>query len=156
MTDINECSEKSSGCTQMCTNTVGSFTCHCNIGYYLLADGRTCNGKFTVFNLLYAMTIDINECATNNGGCEQLCYNEVGYHYCKCSPGYQLNADNFSCVGMFYNFKVKCDVSYIDIDECSTNTSNCNQLCNNTVGGYTCGCNTGYKLASDNRTCSGK
>ena len=52
------------------------------------------------------------------------------------------------------------DVHYItatltDIDECSNSTLNCTQLCNNTRGGYTCGCITGYKLASDNRTCFG-
>ena len=43
--DINECVEGTSGCTQNCTNTVGSFQCSCKNGYMLLEDKRTCNGE---------------------------------------------------------------------------------------------------------------
>ena len=34
----------------------------------------------------------------------------------------------------------------LDIDECTTNTDNCdiNATCTNTVGNFTCTCNTGY------------
>ena len=31
--------------------------------------------------------------------------------------------------------------------------SGCTQICNNTSGGFTCSCNTGYELSSDNKTC---
>ena len=34
--------------------------------------------------------------------------------------------------------------------------SDCEQICNNTVGSYTCSCNNGYSLNSDGRNCSGK
>ena len=44
-TDINECSEGTSGCAQVCTNTIGSYNCSCNQGYHLEIDGQTCNGK---------------------------------------------------------------------------------------------------------------
>ena len=44
-TDINECVEGTSGCTQNCTNTVGSFQCFCKKGYMLSEDKRTCNGE---------------------------------------------------------------------------------------------------------------
>ena len=33
--------------------------------------------------------------------------------------------------------------------------SDCEQICNNTVGSYTCSCNNGYSLNSDGRNCSG-
>ena len=33
--DINECDVSNGGCEQLCTNTVGSFTCSCNIGNLL-------------------------------------------------------------------------------------------------------------------------
>ena len=45
----------------------------------------------------------------------------------------------------------------IDINECANDDDNdCNQLCSNTAGSYTCYCNTGYELQSDGATCVGK
>ena len=45
-----------------------------------------------------------------------------------------------------------------DIDECRMGTSNCSQTCVNFEGGFTCGCEHGCLLDTDNRTCipSGK
>ena len=43
--DINECSGGSHGCSQICTNTIGSYTCSCNSGYRLGSNGRTCIGN---------------------------------------------------------------------------------------------------------------
>ena len=43
--DIDECSDRTDGCSQICTNTVGSFTCGCNTGFQLNSDGATCNGE---------------------------------------------------------------------------------------------------------------
>ena len=42
--DTDECVLGVSGCAQMCTNTVGSYTCQCNIGYLLSTDNRGCDG----------------------------------------------------------------------------------------------------------------
>ena len=44
-TDIDECSEGISGCTQLCTNTIGSYRCTCQYGYQLGIDNHTCLGK---------------------------------------------------------------------------------------------------------------
>ena len=45
---------------------------------------------------------------------------------------------------------------FIDIDECANNTLNlCEQTCINTQGSFMCACNTGFKLNSDETTCSG-
>ena len=43
--DINECTEGSASCPQMCINTISSYICSCNTGYRLASDGRTCNGE---------------------------------------------------------------------------------------------------------------
>ena len=45
---------------------------------------------------------------------------------------------------------------FLDIDECSTKTDNCNALatCTNTDGSFTCACNTGY--TGDGVKCAGK
>jgi hypothetical protein len=42
--DIYECHENTDGCGQMCSNTLGSYTCSCNIGYRLDTDRHACNG----------------------------------------------------------------------------------------------------------------
>ena len=43
--DIDECSDRTTeNCTQICTNTNGSFICECNTGFQLDNDGVTCNG----------------------------------------------------------------------------------------------------------------
>ena len=32
----------------------------------------------------------------------------------------------------------------------------CQQICQNTVGSYTCDCNDGFMLGTDERSCNGK
>ena len=41
---------------------------------------------------------DINECAVNNGGCNQRCVNTAGSFKCVCNSGYTLDG-KLSCVG---------------------------------------------------------
>ena len=87
------------------------------------------------------MHTDVNECATNNEGCDHVCTNSVGSFQCSCNSGYSLAADGTTCV---------------DIDECELNTDNCQQTCLNIAGGFTCSCNSGFALNSDGRTCDGE
>eukprot|EP00731_Ephydatia_muelleri_P028213 Em0019g1086a len=230
-TDVNECLTNNGGCAQICTNTVGNFTCSCNTGYSLGADARSC--------------LDVNECLTNNGGCAQICSNTNGSFRCSCNPGYSLGADAMSCEvtcttgsirlagGTAQNGRVEvcnngswgtvCDdlwdntdatvacrqlgygsgvalsfayygqgTGFIwlddvgcvgtearlwdcanrgigihncahsedasvqcstDVNECLTNNGGCAQICTNTVGSFTCSCNTGYSLGADARSC---
>lgn len=44
--------------------------------------------------------IDINECVSNNAGCEQKCFNEDGGYKCECEGGYRLADDQHSCQGI--------------------------------------------------------
>lgn len=45
----------------------------------------------------------------------------------------------------------------LDIDECLNETANiCQQICQNTAGGYQCGCTLGYVLTIDDVTCERK
>ncbi len=41
----------------------------------------------------------------------------------------------------------------VDIDECSGTAHGCDHICTNTLGSYTCDCNSGYRLATDERGC---
>ena len=48
--------------------------------------------------ILYTHT-DINECAINNGGCEQNCENDIGDYNCTCFNGYTLDNNGYNCTG---------------------------------------------------------
>ena len=43
--------------------------------------------------------VDIDECEVNNGGCEQICENTNGTHYCSCKYGYELSTNRSHCDG---------------------------------------------------------
>ena len=47
--------------------------------------------------------IDINECQSSNGGCEQSCMNTLGSFVCSCDSvsGYTLGSDGLSCRGSY-------------------------------------------------------
>ena len=49
--------------------------------------------------LIYFLFQDVDECAINNGGCEQVCNNTIGSFLCKCVTGYQLDENGFNCSG---------------------------------------------------------
>ena len=51
---------------------------------------------------LHFLALDINECDSENGGCEQVCTNSVGSFQCSCNYGFFLEPNNFNCSGMFY------------------------------------------------------
>ncbi len=53
----------------------------CDEGYEMGADG----------------CVDVDECATDNGGCAQTCVNADGAFECACSDGYALNEDGLNC-----------------------------------------------------------
>ena len=85
--------------------------------------------------------VAIDECSSNNGGCDHICTDTAGSFECSCNTGYALTADGLTCM---------------DTDECQLNTDNCQQTCTNTAGGFTCSCNSGYTLNGDGRTCDGE
>ena len=55
--DVDECADENDGCSQTCTNTIGSFICGCHSAIYTLEiDGITCNGMqklYIAFNHTY-------------------------------------------------------------------------------------------------------
>ena len=55
-TDQNECDQGNGGCSDICSNTEGSFECSCNVGYQLAEDNLTCIGLFTFY--LFILLLD--------------------------------------------------------------------------------------------------
>ena len=56
-TDINECKSRKGGCHHRCTNTEGSFQCHCKQGFSLNTDGTTCRGIVSIVELYFFCSI---------------------------------------------------------------------------------------------------
>ena len=50
----------------------------------------------------------------------------------------------------------KTDIFIPDIDECDADNGDCDHLCENTDGSYTCSCRDGYSLGNDDHSCIGK
>ena len=44
--------------------------------------------------------IDINECLTDNGGCNYTCTNIPGSYLCDCSTGYNFDPIKLNCTGI--------------------------------------------------------
>ena len=42
---------------------------------------------------------DIDECATNDGGCAQTCNNTDGSYTCSCLDGYSSTDNGITCIG---------------------------------------------------------
>ena len=49
--------------------------------------------------LIISFNADIDECATNNGGCEHNCTNAIGSFNCSCGTGYELDGNGLNCTG---------------------------------------------------------
>uniref|UniRef100_A0A7N5ZUD6 Fibrillin 2b n=1 Tax=Anabas testudineus TaxID=64144 RepID=A0A7N5ZUD6_ANATE len=114
--DINECQVMPDLCRNgQCINTIGSFRCHCNVGYKTDFTATSC--------------VDMDECALSPKPCNFLCKNTEGSYLCSCPRGYTLQPDGKTCK---------------DLDECSTKQHNCQFLCVNTIGGFTCKCPPGF------------
>ncbi|MBN2802783.1 MAG: hypothetical protein JXR91_06790 [Deltaproteobacteria bacterium] len=65
-----------------CVEQKGELNCECNDGY--TGDGISCD--------------DIDECETDNGGCEQICINDEGASHCECNTNYILSEDSLGCI----------------------------------------------------------
>ena len=111
-----------------CIDTFGSFHCDCNNGY--TGDGVDC--------------INIDECGTDVHNCHSkaTCLDIIGSFRCSCNKGYSGNG-------------VEC----ANVDECMNGNHLCNQICEDNSpttqnqAMYTCKCQNGYRLQSNEVTC---
>ena len=112
--DIDECATNSHNCEQTCVNIPGGFSCECLPGYTPV-DETACAGKeledttltlympklltdYSQCCCFISVTIDVNECETLNGGCQQTCTNTDGSFFCNCTEGYELEMDGTTCL----------------------------------------------------------
>uniref|UniRef100_A0A8C5I4Y5 Fibrillin-2-like n=1 Tax=Gouania willdenowi TaxID=441366 RepID=A0A8C5I4Y5_GOUWI len=162
--DINECQVMPDLCRNgQCINTIGSFRCHCNMGY---------KTDFTA-------TSYMDECALSPKPCNFLCKNTEGSYLCSCPRGYTLQPDGktckdldecstkhhncqFLCVNTIGGFTCKCPPGFtqhqtacIDNNECSSQASACGDRasCVNTPGSFNCECSKGFSLDTTGIEC---
>ena len=107
--------------------------------------------------------IDINECFEEIDECNQVCSNSAGSYICSCNPGYQLSANQKTCVGKnviilhdWHQSPYSRHHPSTDINECADSNGGCNQTCINSDGSYVCLCGSGWLLNADNHTCDGE
>jgi hypothetical protein len=157
------CAEANGGCDPLvtCAESDGEVRCGaCPSGYDdVNGDGTRC--------------ADIDECASDNGGCHPTlgeCRNTEGGHFCRCMDGYNGNGVvctlNAPCTGPGNcDARASCEdidgvsrcvcasgyegngASCADIDECALGRDDCDtspRACVNEAGGYRCQCPIGY------------
>ena len=107
-----------------------------------------------------SVSSDINECAQNSTICSHICVNTRGDYFCSCFDGYQLIEGTNQCTGTVAILAKNITVAIgnffftVDVNECEE-VNDCQQLCKNTEGSYTCSCREGFTLNTDNITCDG-
>ena len=59
-----------------------------------------------------SISIDINECSVNNGGCAQNCINTNGSYHCECNVGFVSVNDGTQCYGKLI-FHIILYIAYV-------------------------------------------
>ncbi|KAB0351307.1 hypothetical protein FD754_016164 [Muntiacus muntjak] len=121
-------------------------------------------------------------CAQGGHGCQHQCVSAPGTFHCACNPGYQLAADNKSCVALDLcterdrgcghhcvsipgSYFCRCRAGFVlrqdqrscrAIDHCSFGNHSCQHDCVSTFGGPQCRCREGYDLLPDGRSCQAR
>jgi fibulin 1/2 len=123
-------------------------------------------------------TCDVNECDVNNGGCSDVCINEIGSFFCGCSnENERIGEDGKTCaldscinengecaqhcISKLDGSSCYCDDEFevfdgkqcIDFDECSSGYNGCSFDCENLTPGFRCLCPEGFILDSDMQSC---
>ena len=82
---------------------IGALACHLMVPTAMVRKFNKIYGTRLV-HLVIVKFLDINECQTSNGGCEQVCANTVGSFECSCNQGFSLSSDGANCNGKFRKF----------------------------------------------------
>ena len=48
------------------------------------------------------VSVDINECDNDNGGCAHTCINQPGSYQCQCDVGFNSESNGMNCTGNLF------------------------------------------------------
>ena len=82
----------------------------------------------------YFVTTDYNECAIDNGGCDQICINTIMGQKCECDEGYSLDSDGSSCIANAQCIDGVCECLNGFVDENSSGSGSGSATTVNCVG----------------------
>jgi len=91
--DVDECSLSKCDANAVCSNTEGSFTCACNIGFS--GDGLNCTDIKPFEQAMKKYLSSRDNC--KNSGCQHQCVDTLFSFKCVCDSEYRLGGDGKSC-----------------------------------------------------------
>lgn len=155
-TGKQSCEINRGGCEHFCHQDSETIRCSCKEGYRLDEDGLSCSLK--------------NRCRGDT--CEYQCVMGPTGYSCKCPDGFRLDANRRDCSDIDEcqsrtcvhlcntqgSYKCMCTNGYQmvdgacrDIDECVH--SRCEHGCSNSMGSFSCYCESGFTLSEDLQSC---
>jgi hypothetical protein len=154
-TDIDECAEFGTQICRhgICKNTIGSFSCQCDIGYTKDDSQRDCRGNWPYIlpNLLFAALNNFLENIIRKSNVSLLHSN------CEKGCGFLQVTQRILSPTWYIQWFFIANVFLSDMNECVEIEGYCsNGTCTNTVGGSICECTTGFTLSPSGDKCIGE
>ena len=152
--DKDECAAGTDTCgaTELCVNNLGSHSCVCGDGAVDVGV-KVCQCKVGFeFNAAYNC-VDVDECLKGTKTCGDYgtCVNAPGNATCTCPSWMVLSAGVCCPKGATWVGACMCPMGYrtelgvgcVDIDECAEGGCGATEQCENSLGGFACGCGEG-------------
>ena len=76
-----------------------------------MASRTSPENELKTYDIILSIFTDIDECLSNNGGCEDVCTNKIVHvdgvtRECSCvNPGHRLSANKITCIGEYCNIQ---------------------------------------------------
>ena len=170
--DIDECTDATSGCQQICTNSPGSFSCSCVVGHTLKSDNKTCeapgnltlkyvtSSQFCWFKRLKFCCFNICEVKKKSQSSLTLKKppkkNAKKKKYRARDKRELKNTFPWLWKTKFLQTVLVSSLVFLSVtDICAAAGLSCGYTCDNSTGTFVCVCPSGYELEANQENCTG-